>query len=87
MTTQDIPWPERQRELASSDDQLMRRRWVENMTGLCERQLRTLEERGLFPRRTKISPDGTAVAWSRLEILEWIRGRLAARDAEGDDDA
>ncbi len=78
--TSETTWPSRQRELTPSVDQLMRRRWVENVSGLCERQLRTLEERGLFPRRTKIAPGGTAVGWSKLEVLQWVSDRLAERD-------
>ena len=74
-------WSQRQQELAPSVDQLMRKPWVENAVGLCERQFRTLEERKLFPRRTKLAPNGTAVGWSKLEVLAWVRARLAARDA------
>jgi predicted DNA-binding transcriptional regulator AlpA len=78
--TSETTWPSRQRELTPSVDQLMRRPWVENTVGLVERQLRTLEERGLFPRRVPIVPGGHAVGWSKLEILQWVRDRLAARD-------
>ena len=81
MTTEKAK-PKGQQELASDADQLMRKPWVEDTTGLCERRLRTLEEEGKFPRRTKIAPNGMAVGWSKLEVLQWVRDRLAARDAE-----
>ena len=70
----------KQPDLTGDDDQLMRRRWVESVSGLCERQLRTLEAERKFPSRTKIAEGGQAVGWSKLEVQAWVRERLAARN-------
>lgn len=47
--------------------------------GICDRQLRELEEEGLFPRRFKISPKGRAVAHLESEVDDWIASRAATR--------
>ena len=80
MTQKRPSWGYSQQAISSEDDQLMRRPWVENTVGLCERHLRTLEDRGKFPRRIKIDPDGHAIGWSKNEILAWIADRLESRN-------
>ncbi len=50
------------------------------VVGLCERQLRTLESEGRFPKRFLISEGGRAVGWSETEIDAWLAERIALRE-------
>ena len=43
-------------------------------------QIRRLEAAGVFPRRVKLSPSGTAVGWIESEIDTYIEERVAERD-------
>ncbi len=42
--------------------------------------IRRLEDAGVFPRRVKLSPNGTAVGWIESEIEAYIEERVAERD-------
>ncbi len=61
-------------------DRLIRKRELESICGLTERQLRRLEDAGRFPKRVVIDPDGRAVAWSEREVRGWVAERLANRE-------
>ena len=61
-------------------DRLIRRPELVDTIGLTERQIRNLENRGLFPPRVLIAPDGRAVGWSFNQIQAWVAARLAARE-------
>ena len=62
------------------DDRVIRRAELESMLGLTERQIRTLEGVGKFPRRFAIVSGGRAIGWSNLEIQRWLRERREARE-------
>ena len=49
--------------------------------GMCDRQIRNLEERGEFPKRFNISPNGRAKAHLKSEVLAWMLERAASREA------
>ena len=59
-------------------DTLMRRRAVEDRTGLKKSKLYAMVAKGTFPRPVKI--DG-CVAWQSSKIDEWIAERIAAAEA------
>lgn len=50
--------------------------------GICDRQLRTLEADGLFPKRFTINPKGRAVGHLESEVDDWLAGRAAAREPQ-----
>ena len=58
-------------------DRILRKADVEFKTGLGERQIRNLEQDGLFPKRFLIMPGGRAVGWSCNEVDEWLSERIA----------
>jgi prophage regulatory protein len=61
---------------------ILRKPDVRAKTGLGDRAIDDLEDRGHFPRRFLISPEnGRAVGWAEHEIDEWIAERLASRVA------
>lgn len=49
--------------------------------GLCERQVRNLEDKGLFPKRFSLNPSGKGRAVGHLEseVEAWIEARAANR--------
>ena len=61
-------------------DRIIRRRELEATVGLTERQVRTLEAEGKFPRRFLIAENGRAVGWSANEIEAWLAERLERRE-------
>jgi predicted DNA-binding transcriptional regulator AlpA len=50
------------------------------VTGLKQSQILDAVSRGVFPRPLKILSDGRANAWVSTEIIDFIEGRIAARD-------
>lgn len=51
----------------------LRRRDVEDVTGLSRSTIYNLMSRGLFPRPVKLT--GKAVAWPENAIAEWLASR------------
>ena len=51
----------------------LRRRAVEEITGLSRSTIYDLMRRGLFPRPVKLT--GKAVAWPESAIAEWLASR------------
>ena len=66
--------------MTDTPDRVLRRADVEGLTSLTERELRTLENEGKFPRRFLIAEGGRAVGWSANEIGEWLADRIARRE-------
>ena len=64
------------------NDRLIRKPELEATIGLCERQIRRLEDDGLFPQRVRIVPAGRAVGWSLTEVNAWLAERLAEREKQ-----
>ncbi len=61
-------------------DRILRRAEVEELTTITERQLRSLENEGKFPKRFLITEGGRAVGWSEAEIADWLADRIARRE-------
>jgi prophage regulatory protein len=61
-------------------DVFMRLDAVMRATGLGRSTIYALMAAGLFPRPVKIG-FGKSVAWSAIEVGQWQRARIAARDA------
>lgn len=62
----------------NSTSRLLRRRTVEEMTGLRRAAIYKRMADGTFPRTVKL--DGRAVAWVEAEVAAWVADRIAARD-------
>lgn len=60
-------------------DKFLRRRQVEDLTGLKRSALYDRMADGTFPK--PVSLEGKAVAWLESEIAAWMEARIAARDA------
>jgi len=63
--------------------QILRPHETEARTGYCDRQLRELEAKGLFPKRFSLNPSGKGRAVGHLEseVDKWIAERAASREA------
>ncbi len=59
---------------------MLRQQEVVERVGYSPMHLRRLEDAGVFPRRVKLSPGGTAVGWVEAEIEAYLEGRVAERD-------
>ena len=58
---------------------ILRPRQTADRVKICDRQLRDMEARGLFPKRFKINPEGRAVGHLESEVDKWIAERAASR--------
>lgn len=55
---------------------ILRPKDTEAKTGICDRHLRDLEAKGLFPRRFSLNPNGgRAVGHLESEVDDWIKSR------------
>ncbi len=63
-----------------TEDRVVRRKELEATVGLTERQIRTLESEGKFPRRFLIAENGRSVGWSANEIQKWLSERRTRRE-------
>ena len=58
-------------------DRLLRRRQVEEITGLSRSSIYRLMQDGEFPRPVKVGP--AAVRWRTSDITVWLESRPVAR--------
>ena len=58
-------------------DRLLRRRNVEEITGLSRSSIYRLMQEGEFPRPVRVGP--TAVRWRETDITAWLDSRPVAR--------
>ena len=58
-------------------DRLLRRRQVEEITGLSRSSIYRLMQDGEFPRPVKVGP--AAVRWRASDITVWLESRPVAR--------
>ena len=58
-------------------DRLLRRRQVEEITGMSRSSIYKMMQNGEFPRPVKIGP--TAVRWRASDIRAWVESRAVAR--------
>ena len=59
---------------------IIRKPELTRRTGLSAATIRRLELAGKFPKRLQLST--MAVGWDEREVVAWIEGRAAARDAQ-----
>jgi len=59
---------------------LIRKRELPSIVGYSWQHCSRLEREGKFPRRVQLGESG--VAWVYSEVLDWVRARIAERDAE-----
>lgn len=62
-------------------DRLLRRREVEEITGMSRSSLYRLMQGGEFPRPVKVGP--TAVRWRASDITVWLESRPVAMGDKG----
>lgn len=62
-------------------NRVIRRRELEELTGVTERAVRGWEAEGTFPKRFTLSPGGRAVGWLLSEVDSWLAERAASRTA------
>ena len=67
------------------DDRLLRRREVEELTGLSRASIYRLKRDGRFPSPVKVSD--TAVRWKASDITIWIESRPVATSELGSSSA
>ena len=62
-------------------DKLLRRREVEEITGLSRASIYRLMDEGKFPRPVRVS--ATAVRWKASDVYAWIESRPVAESGVG----
>ncbi|WP_037428109.1 helix-turn-helix transcriptional regulator [Shewanella colwelliana] len=56
-------------------DRLVRESERKHITGISRTTAWSLERKGLFPKRRELIPGGSEVAWSLIELNNWIESR------------
>lgn len=56
-------------------DRLVREQERKHLTGISRTTAWSLERKGLFPKRRELIPGGNEVAWSFIELNNWIESR------------
>lgn len=59
---------------------LIRIKNVTQITGLSKSYIYELCTKNLFPKRVRLVPGGSSVAWVEQEVLDWIDSRIKERD-------
>lgn len=62
---------------------VVRRPQLLALTGLSRSHIDRLEQAGAFPRRFKLTPNGTAIGWDGREVAAWIEERISSSRANG----
>ncbi len=63
------------------EERLLRRRQVEEITGLARSSIYRLMGQGAFPRPVRVGPN--AVRWRKSDVIAWMASRPTA-GSEGD---
>ena len=71
-------------EVMTMDDRLLRRRQVEEITGMSRSSIYRLMQSGEFPPRVKVGP--AAVRWRASDIMGWLESRPEASSEVGPPD-
>ena len=72
-----LPQIELHEEVITMQDRLLRRRQVEELTGLSRSTVYKMMQNGEFPRPVRIGP--AAVRWRASDITAWMESRPVAR--------
>ena len=62
-------------------DKLLRRRQIEEITGMSRSSIYRLMQSGEFPPRVRFGP--TAVRWRASDVTSWLESRPVARSEVG----
>ena len=63
-------------------DRLVKEPERKRITSLSRVQAWKLEQRGLFPRRRRLTPQGSSVAWLLSELMDWVKSREVVGNLE-----
>lgn len=66
--------------MTATQERVLRRRSVEEITGLPRSTIYALMERNAFPRPIPLGPK--SVGWLASDIAKWTAARIAERDAK-----
>ncbi len=58
---------------------IVRRKELRHLVGYSPAHIDRLEKAGQFPKKVELGPN--AVGWLEAEVQEWIKARVAERDA------
>ena len=72
--------PDQLKQIKDHPRKLIRIRSVIELTGLSKSYIYDLCNRGLFPRKIRLVPGGSSVAWVESEVADFIANRIHARD-------
>lgn len=72
-----LPQIELDEEVITMQDRLLRRRQVEEITGMSRSTIYKMMQSGEFPRPVRIGP--SAVRWRASDIVAWVESRPVAR--------
>lgn len=61
-------------------NKFLRRKQVEEITGLSRSSIYDMMDKALFPKQVKLG--GRSVAWVESEVLHWINSKISERDGE-----
>ena len=70
-------WHEAKQEVMRMHDRLLRRKQVEEITGMSRSSIYRLMPDGAFPRPVKVG--SAAVRWRASDITAWLKSRPEAR--------
>lgn len=59
-------------------DRIVREAERKELTGISRVRAWELEKLGHFPKRRKLTPNGSSVGWLYSELLDWIQSREIA---------
>ena len=63
-------------------DRLVKEAERQQLTSISRVQAWKLEQQGLFPKRRKLTPNGSSVAWLLSELMEWVKSREVVHGLE-----
>lgn len=75
MASEKDPRAKKPSDFVADAQRMLRRKDVEQLTGLPSTTLDRLEAQGLFVRRVKLAP--RCVGWPQGQVREWIERRMA----------
>lgn len=63
-------------------DRLVKEPERKSITSISRVQAWKLEQKGLFPKRRRLTPSGSSVAWLLSELVEWVQSREVINNYE-----
>lgn len=69
-------------ENTSIPDRIVREAERKTITSISRTSAWVLEQKGLFPKRRRLNPEGDSIGWLLSEILEWCHSREVVNSVE-----